>query len=117
MPYEVHVRKSYKRMPHDSYLYLSIQLAKCMMSNFCGPVRTQKMSTLKISNYEMSTQNIPNLYVCYTNDRESKIINADKSESRRVNVNACSMDESESKSAHEINISVNKSEVKDTKYE
>ena len=27
------------------------------------------------------------------------------------------MDESESKSAHEINISVNKSEVKDTKYE
>ena len=53
-------------MPTDSYVYTAKQLAKCMMRNLRGPVRTQKTSTQKTGNYNMSTQNIPNSHVCST---------------------------------------------------
>ena len=41
----------------------------------------------------------------------------DESESKRVNVNACYTDKSESKGVHEMYISVNTSKVKYSKYE
>ena len=44
-PYKVYVQKSTKHEPTDSYLYLSIQLAKCMMRVYAfnsnlDPVKT-----------------------------------------------------------------------------
>ena len=63
---------------------------------------------------EMSTQNIPNLHVCPSDENESKRINADERESKRVIVNVCYSGKIESKIIH---ISVNTSEVKDAKNE
>ena len=76
--------------------------------NMCvGPVRMQMTNTQKINNSETSTKNIPNLHVCYLDKGESKSINGDKSEahgcytgereSKRVIINACYSEESESK--------------------
>ena len=55
VPYEGYVSKRYKHMPTESYLYLSIQIAKFIMSmqkmsNLHGLVRTQNMSTQKMNN-------------------------------------------------------------------
>ena len=43
------------KIPTDSYFYLSRQISKCMTSNSCDRVRTQKMSTQRMSNYKKST--------------------------------------------------------------
>ena len=90
------------------------------LNSHVGPVRTQMNNTQKMNHSEMSTQNIPNLRVCYMEEIKLKIIKVDKSElcvysmdkseSKRVIVNACSSEKIESKSVH---ISVNTSEVKD----
>ena len=47
--------KRSKHMPTDSYLYLAIQLAECIMSNLHAPVRTQTASMQNMSDYKMST--------------------------------------------------------------
>ena len=59
------------------------------MSNSCGLVITQKISTQKMIN--------PYVYSTYKS--ESKIV-VNKRESKRITVNTCSMYESESKSVH-----------------
>ena len=76
-------------MPTESYLYLSIQLAKFTMkfNMRVVPVITQNIIMQNMNNSDMSTQKIPNLHVCYLDERESKRINVDKSES-----NVCSID-------------------------
>ena len=109
LPYEGYERKSYKHMPYDSYIYLTRQISKCMM----------RLNVQKMNNSETSTQNIPNSHVCSldnsepkmtnTEKNESHVFSTEKNESKRVIVNACSSDKSESKSVH---ISVNTSEVK-----
>ena len=73
-------------------------------------IRMQMNIIKKIKNSEISMQNISNLYVCYTYKSKSKSINAgktllqvpstDRSESKRIIVNACSTNESQSKSVH-----------------
>ena len=45
MPYEGYLMRGYKHMPTYSYFYLSIQISKCMMINFCGLVKMQKIKT------------------------------------------------------------------------
>ena len=35
-----------------------------------GPVRTQMINTQRMNNSEMSTQNTPNLHVCYLDNSE-----------------------------------------------
>ena len=106
-PYEVSVIKRSKHMPNDFYFYIVRHIAKCMMRNLRCTVRTQKTST----------QNIPNLHVFYIDKRKSERINLDKSESEIVNVDVCSTDKSESKSVHEMDISVNTGKINYTKYE
>ena len=81
-----------------------------MMRNSCGLVRTHKIITQKIPNFRFcSTDEVKlkkiNVIICSTYERESKI------------VNVYSTEDIKSKSAHKIDISVNTSEVKDTKYE
>ena len=82
-------------MPTYSYLYLSRKLAKFMMINFCGLVRTQKMITQKIINSRASVKtqkmimlNMNNLRGYYMDESESKRVTVKKSESKRFNVNA-----------------------------
>ena len=58
-------------------------------------------------NYNMSAQNIPNLHVYSMVKRESK----------RGDIRTCSVDNSESKSIHKMDISEDMSKVKDTKNE
>ena len=50
------------------------------MSNMCGSVRTQNMSTQKISNSR----------VCSTDEIKSKSVHVDESESKMINGNVCS---------------------------
>ena len=49
-PYEGYVRKRYKHISTDSYLYLAIHLEIFTMRNLRGPIRTQNMITQKMSN-------------------------------------------------------------------
>ena len=70
--YEGCVRNRYKHMPTDIYLFLAIRLANCMMSNFCGPKRTQNMSTQNMINYKMSRQNMSNFHVSSRDESGSK---------------------------------------------
>ena len=63
----------------------------------------------KDNNSDMGTQNNPNFSVCSMDESEPKSINADKRESKRVIINACSLYESESKIVHK---SVNTGKVK-----
>ena len=65
---EGYTNKRPSNLPIESYLYLSIHLAKCIMrlNMKVGPVRTQMTNTQKMNNSEMSTKNIPNLHVCST---------------------------------------------------
>ena len=77
VPYEGYASKRYKHIPTESYLYLARQLENYTMSNFHGLVRT----------YKKSTQKIPNLHVCSTDESKSKRINADEIESKSVHVN------------------------------
>ena len=65
-PCEGYMRKRSKQMPNDCYLYLTRQLEPCIMRNSRGPVRTQNMRTQRMSNYKMSTQNIPKFHVFST---------------------------------------------------
>ena len=62
----------------------------------------------------MITQKILNSHVCSSDDSESKSIIVDESVSKRVIVNAYSLEERRLKSVH---ISVNTSKVKDTNNE
>ena len=94
MHYEGYIRKRSKHMRTESYLYLSIQLSKFVMSNDCGLLRT----------YKKSTQKIPNSHVCSTNGIKSNRINADRSKSKSFHVDVCSTEEIESKSVHKMNI-------------
>ena len=66
------MRKRSKHVTTDSYFYLSGHLTKCMMrfNMRVGPVRTQMTNVQKMNNSEMSTQNNPNLHVCYTDESE-----------------------------------------------
>ena len=64
MPYKSYVRNSSTHMTTDSYLYLPRHLENFMMRNSRGLVRMHKKST----------KNIPNLHVCYTDERQSKIV-------------------------------------------
>ena len=81
MYYDGYVIKSSKHFPTDSYFYLSRYIAQCMMRfNICvGPVRTKMTNTQKMNHSEMSTQNIHNLNVWYSDESKSKRINADES--------------------------------------
>ena len=84
-----------------------------------GLVRTQITNTQNMNNSEMSTQKTHNLHVCSTYKSKSKSIKTgeselhvyytEKSKLKRVIVNACSLDKSESKS---VRISVNMSKIK-----
>ena len=78
LPYEGYVRKRSKHVSTDSYFYLARQLANFMMkfSMHVSPVRTQMANRQKMNNSYMSSQNIPNLHVCYSDESESKSINA-----------------------------------------
>ena len=51
------------------------------------------------------------MYIIQT--RAKKKVHVDKSESKRININTCFMDKSESKSVHEMDIIVNTGKVKD----
>ena len=106
------MRKKYKHVPNDRYVYLSRQLAKFMMiaqnmSNLRSLVRTQKMRTQSMNNWR----------VYYTNESKSKNNCVNKRESKFITVNACFTHNSESKSIHEVDISVNTNKVKATKDE
>ena len=82
-----------------------------MRLNFhVGPVRTQMNNTQKMNNSDKSKQDNPNLHVCSTDKIKSKRIKAGDRNSKRVVVNACSSEKSESKSVH---ITFNTSKVKD----
>ena len=72
LSHEGYVRKRPKNMPTNIYLYLSRHLAKCMIifNMRIGPVITQMTNMQKMINYEMSTQKIPNLRVCYLYESE-----------------------------------------------
>ena len=75
-----------------------------------------------MNSYEMSTQNIHNVHVYSSDEIESKRINTeeskfhvyykDRSESKMIIFNACSLDKIKAKSVHR---SVNTSKLKDTK--
>ena len=52
----------------------------------------------------MGTQNNPNFSVCSMDESEPKSINADKRESKRVIINACSSYESKLKIVHKVSI-------------
>ena len=69
-PYEGYLRKGFKNMPTDSYLYLEIHLANFIMrfNLYAGPVRMQITNTQNMNNYDMSTKNIPNSHVCSSDD-------------------------------------------------
>ena len=94
-------------MSTEIHFYLAIYIEKCIIRfNICvSPVRTQMTNTQKMNNDEISTQNIPNLHVCYLEKVKSKRINAENSEShdcymdknkyKRLIANACSLDKSE----------------------
>ena len=82
-------------------------ISKFMMSNFCFPVRTQNMSTQKMSN----------VGVFSTEDSESRMINADESKQKKVKVRVCSTDKNESIFFQELGISVTNSKVEYTKDE
>ena len=70
------------------------------LNSHVGPVRTITTNTRKMNISEMNTQNIPNYYVCASDESKSKRINADKTllhvysteerESTILMVNACS---------------------------
>ena len=94
--YDVYVRKWSKHMPTDSYLYLAIQLAKCMMrSNLhIGPVRMKMNNIQNMNNYEMSMKNIPISHVYSLGKNKLKRINVNTSEPESNIVNACYSDES-----------------------
>ena len=64
--------KMSKHMHTDIYLHLVIQLGNCMMRfNMCvGYVRTQITNRQKMNNSEISTKNIHNLHVCYSDESE-----------------------------------------------
>ena len=115
MPYEGYVRKISKHMPTDSYFYQAIYLAKFMMINLCGLVRTNNMNTKKFGNLRGSVrmQNMSNPIGCSMDEIESKRVNMNESESKRVNASASSTDKSKSQSVREMN----KRKVKDTKDE
>ena len=116
------MKKRSEQIPTDSYFYLEIQLSKCItrFNIRVGPVRTQTTNMQKMINSEMNKQNIPNLYICSLDKSESKRINTEEREShvcstdggklKRIIINACYLDERESKSVH---IGVNTSEIKD----
>ena len=69
-------------MATDSYFYLERHIETFMMSNSRGPIRTQNISMQRMSNYNMSTKNIPNSHVCSTVKRKPRRINAEKSEKK-----------------------------------
>ena len=69
-PYEGYVRKRSKHIPTDSYFYLAMYIAKYTMRNFHGTIRAQNISMQKMRNYNISTQNMSNLHVCYTDESE-----------------------------------------------
>ena len=85
LTYERYKRNRYKHIPTDSYFYPERKLAKYMMRNLRGPVRTQNMITQKMSNSKIITQKIPNLHVCSTDESEYKGI-----EPKRINISTCS---------------------------
>ena len=75
VPFGSYVSMRYKHMPIDSYFYLGRHISKFMMSNLRGSVRTQNIITEDMSNSWGSS--------------------TDKSESKRVNANACLTDKIE----------------------
>ena len=82
MPYEGYVRKRFKQMPTDSYVYLPRQLEEFMMTIFHGLVISQNMSTQKMSNLrgsvrtqKTSMKNMSNPRGCSTDDIISKRVN------------------------------------------
>ena len=78
MPYESYVSKRSKKIPTDSYFFLARHLAKFMMSNLCGLVRTKNMSTENMSNScgLVRTKNMSNSRDFSTDDSKSKMVNA-----------------------------------------
>ena len=97
LPYEGYARNRSTHIPTDSYFYLERNIEKFMMRNSRGLLRTQNMSTQKMSN--------------------SRVCSMDERESRSINVNMCYMNKRKPKSVHEMDMSVNTSEVKYTKDE
>ena len=120
LPHKGYVRKRSKYVPTGSSFYLATQLVKCMMrfNERVGHVRTKMINTKNMNNSEMSTLSIPNFLIYSLEKSKSEGINAyrrlshiyytDEGKSKRVIVNACSSDESESKG---INRSINKNKV------
>ena len=90
------------------------------LNSYVDPVRTQVNNTQNMNKYDTSTQKTPDFRVFYSDESESKRINADETlshvcstderESKSVIVNEYYLEKSESKSVH---IRVNTSEVKD----
>ena len=66
MPFWGYVRKSSKHISNDSYFFLEIKIATCMVRNLFGPEITQNMSRQKMSNSNISTRKIPNSHACST---------------------------------------------------
>ena len=64
--------KRSKHEPTNSYFYLARNLAKCTMrlNSHVGPLITQMTNTQKMKISEMSTQEIPNLHVCSSDESE-----------------------------------------------
>ena len=65
------------------------------LNSYFGPVITQMTNTQKMNNYEIKTQNTPNLHVCSTDESESERIKADKTK-----LHICSTDNNESKNSY-----------------
>ena len=109
LPYKGYVWKSPKHEHTDSYFYLAIQISKCMMrsdtfNSHVEPVITQMTNTQNMNIYDMNTQKIPDLNVCYSDKSKSKGIIGDKillqvcstykSKPERFNVNEISTEKS-----------------------
>ena len=107
MPYDSYVRKRSKHVRTDSYLYLARNLAKCMtrLNSHVDPVRMGMASTQKIPNSQVCSMEERKPKGIKADKRLSHVCSTDKREPKRFIVNACSSDESESKSVH---ISINK---------
>ena len=105
LSYKSYERRRPKHDPTDSYFYLAIQFAKCMM-------RTDALNshTYPLRTETTGTKQIRILHVCSTDERESKpslvgqtlsrVYSTDKQKFKRVIVDESYTEESESECFH-----------------
>ena len=110
--YKGYVRKRPKREPTDSYFYLAIHIAKCMMRSdefnlHVGPVRTEITGIQKIPISHVCDSDKSKPKGIIADKKLLKVCSTDKSESESVIFDESSTEDSESESVHR-SISTNK---------